>query len=175
MALDKRQTFQQKSQLIWTYRWIYKGGKSKDALIKEGLCDWPLQNLEANISGIKGECSRRDYRKIRGSKRSLPHNKKTEGSLCIYTSLRPDSAFDWSHSCVTDMRTWQQLLCGTLARISETMLNSSHTHKNTSNQTKKEYLAMVLELIAEDIMSLTYYSVIISFPFSPFFFATSKP
>lgn len=34
---------------------------------------------------------------------------------------------------------------------------------------------MVLELAAEDVMSLTYYSVIISFPFSPFFFAISKP
>lgn len=58
-----------------------------------------------------------------------PEQEDNQLSLCIYTSLGPDGALDRSHSCVTVMRTCQQLVCRTLARISEMLLNSSHTPK----------------------------------------------
>lgn len=55
------------------------------------------------------------------------------------------------------------------------LLNSSYTlkKKKKTKQKKKEYLTMVSELIVEDAMCLTCYSIII-FLFSPCFFATSK-
>lgn len=65
-----------------------------------------------------------------------PEQEDNQLSLYIYTSLGPDSVFDRSHSCVTAMRTCQQLVCRTLARISETLLNSSRTHQKKKNPMK---------------------------------------
>lgn len=66
-----------------------------------------------------------------------PEQENNQISLNIYTLLGTDSAFDWSHSCVTDTTTWQELVCRTLARISETLLNSSHTPPKENQQKER--------------------------------------
>lgn len=85
MALDRDRLPRQKYQLSSTYRQSYRGGKIKDALMVEGLQERPLQNLEAKASSIKGGCSWKDSRKIRGSKCFMHQNKRTTRSLWIST------------------------------------------------------------------------------------------
>lgn len=102
MTLGRDKLPRQTSQLISTYTQRYRDRKIKDALMVEGLQEWPLQNLGAKDSSIKGECSWKDYTKIRGSKCFMPQNRRTMKSLYI-------STLHWEQiGCLIDLtHVWQ--------------------------------------------------------------------
>lgn len=68
----------------------------------------------------------------------VPEQENNQVSLYIYTSLGTDRAFDWAHSCVTDTRAWQELVCRTLAGILDILLNTSHNLPKKKTKKQKQ-------------------------------------